>query len=179
MIFQASSDCDLWFPTFRTARQRLQSKKLSKTFIYRFDAETENNFNSAGIPGTELYRYPTHGDDANHIFKTIRHKNLNAMNEKSLKVINLMVDSFTNFVKTGDPSVKNMNITWDPVTSDENLLWGLNINEEYSSMSDLPESDRMGVYDEIWKMEQSGKENLSIRFSLILSLAILPKFLII
>jgi carboxylesterase type B len=169
--FQASSDCDLWFPTFRSIRYRLRSKETSKTFVYRFDADTENNFNSAGTQATALYRYPTHGDDANHIFKTIRHKKLEEMSVEASKVLHLMVTSFTNFAKTGNPSVEEFNVTWPAVSSESNLLRGLNIHENESSVMDFPESRRIGVFDEIWAMERSGAEKLMAKLILVMSIA--------
>lgn len=161
-VFQASADCDLWYPTFRSIRYRLRSGKTSQTFVYRFDAETENNFGAAGVPGTELYRHPTHGDDANHIFKTIRHKKLEDMDKESFKVIQLMVNSFTNFAKSGDPSVTELNLTWPAVLSEDYILRCLNINEKISEVIDFPESDRMGTFDDIWRLERSGSSKIRV-----------------
>lgn len=84
------------------------------------------------------------------------------MNNESFKVIQLMVNLFTNFAKSGDPSVVELNLTWPTVSNEDNILKGLNINENISKVIDFPESDRMETFDEIWRSERSGTTEMRV-----------------
>ena len=57
------SDNDLWFPTQRTTRYRLRAENPAPTYIYRFDALTDNTRSrSRNGDWINLYRYPGHGE---------------------------------------------------------------------------------------------------------------------
>lgn len=76
------------------------------------------------------------------------------MDTKSFNTIQLMVSSWSNFAKTGNPSVEAMNVSWPVVSSEDHILMGLNINEKENFIMDFPETVRMKVFHEIWEMEQ-------------------------
>jgi carboxylesterase type B len=157
------SDNDLWFPTQLTARYRLRAGNKAPTYIYRFDAETEYNVGREIIQGVELYRHPSHGDDSAHLFNSVRHKNFAEINERTRNTVEVMTSSFVNFAAFGDPSVPELGIHWPAVSSEDELLMGLNIHEKRSEVMEFPESKRMHVFTEIWDAERGDgiDENLN------------------
>ena len=86
--------------------------------------------------------------------KNFFHKPIAEMTPEGYQVIQIMVNAFVNFAATGDPRVPEFNITWTPVTSEDELLFGLNIREDRTDLMILPETDRMGVFQEIWNTER-------------------------
>jgi carboxylesterase type B len=151
------SDNDLWFPTQLIARYRLRAGNKAPTFIYRFDADTDYDLIRQMTPGLELYRYPSHGVDMLHLFKSLMHDSLFNVSEETRNVVEVMLTTFTNFAATGDPSSRELGISWPPVTSEDELLMGLNIHETGSKVMVLPESKRMKVFAEIWDAERPEK----------------------
>jgi carboxylesterase type B len=147
-------DVDLWFPAQLIARFRLRAGNKAPTFIYRFDADTDYDITRQTTPGLELYRYPSHGSDMLHVFKSIGHKPLGRVTKGTRDTVELMVTTFTNFAASGDPSSKSLGIFWPPVTSEDELLIGLNIHETGARAEVLPESKRMKVFSEIWDGER-------------------------
>jgi carboxylesterase type B len=106
------------------------------------------------IPGLELYRYPSHGVDMLHLFKSLLHESLFSVSEETKNVVEVMVTTFTNFAATGDPSSRELGINWPPVVSEDELLMGLNIHETESKVMVLPESRRTKVFAQIWDTER-------------------------
>jgi carboxylesterase type B len=152
------SDSDLWFPTLLTARYRLRAGNKASTYIYRFDADSEYNVGKSIIQGINLYRYPSHGDDAAHLFNSIRHRRFDQVSQKTRNTVEMMTTTFTNFAASGDPSAPELGINWPAVKSEDELLVGLNIHETDSKVMVMPESLRMGVFTEIWDTERPEKE---------------------
>lgn len=162
-IMLGFSDNVLWYPAHRTIRYRIQSGSNAKTFVYRFDADSQNNIIKALTPGVELYREPLHVDDVTHLFKTILHKPLAEMDVMSYNTLQLMVSLFTQFAITGSPEIEN--ITWNSVESQElsdSLLIGLNIKENYTQFGTLPEASRMKTFDRIFEIERSGAASMDV-----------------
>ena len=159
-VMFASSDNVLWYPAHRTIRYRQDSGKNAQSFVYRFDADTENNVIKAFLQGVELYREPSHSDDMTHLFKTILHKPLAEMNEVSYNTLQLMVSLFTQFAISGSPEIDN--ITWNSVESqglNNEYLIGLNIQENSTQFGILPEAARAKTFDEIFAMERNKAEH--------------------
>ena len=154
-LFQLFSDNDLWFPTLLTARYRLRAGNKSPTYIYRFDAETDYDIVRNLDSGFEFYRYPSHGIDMLHLFKSVFHKSFSDVSNATRQTVELMTTSFTNFAATGDPSAPELGIYWNPVSSENELLIGLNIHETESEFMVLPEAKRMHVFTEIWDTEMA------------------------
>lgn len=153
-ILFCQTDNLLWYPAHRTIRYRLESGSDAKTFVYRFDADSENNVIKALTPGIELYREPTHSDDMTHLFKTVLHKPFSEMNEVSYNTLQLMVTLFTQFAITGNPETDD--ITWHSVERDGgDFLKGLNIKENSTQFGILPEAARMETFDRIFEMERN------------------------
>lgn len=139
----------------------MKAGNKAPTYVYRFDADTHNNVLKQFIGGVELYREPAHGADLAHLFKTVFHnRTLDEMSPQAYKIVQIMVNTFTNFASTGNPSVSSLRIDWPPVTNDKELLMGLNIVEDDSEIRVFPEERRMRVFDEIWDMEHSAAATL-------------------
>lgn len=148
-------DNEMWFPTHLTARYRLRAGNKA-TYVYRFDADTDYRFPEMLSPGVELYRYPYHGIDTAHLLRTVIHRTFLEVSEETRKTVDLMTTSFTNFATSGDPSVPELGIHWPAVSSENELLMGLNIHETDPKIMVLPEAKRMHVFTEIWDTERAG-----------------------
>lgn len=156
---------DLWYGIHRSVRYRLRSGRPGATYVLRFDADTENSvfkrqFNDI-YPNVKIYREPIHGDEFAYFFKTIYNKPKAEMSPEGLRTLELMVTMLVNFAGTGNPSIPEMNIVWPRITSEHELLMGLNVNENISEVMVFPESDRMPVFDEIFEMERNNTVKLS------------------
>lgn len=139
----------------------MRAGNKASTYVYRFDADTHNNVLKQFIGGVDLYREPAHGADLAHLFKTVFHnRTLDQMTPQAYKIVQIMVNTFTNFAATGNPSVQSLNIDWPPVSNEKELLMGLWIHENTSEVGVFPEERRMRVFDEIWDMEHSGSVTL-------------------
>jgi carboxylesterase type B len=85
-----------------------------------------------------------------HVFKSSTHKPLNEVTQETKNTVDLMVTTFTNFAASGSSSASELEIFWPPVTSEEELLMGLNIHETSARAELLSVSERMKVFTEIW-----------------------------
>lgn len=104
-----------------------------------------------------MYRHPSHGDDAAHLFNSVRYKSFAETSNETKNTVDVMTSSFTNFAATGDPSVPELGIRWPAVSTENELLMGLNIHETESKTKVLvfPETARMHVFAEIWDTERA------------------------
>lgn len=155
-LLSANADLFLWHPAHRTIRYRVEAGS-APTYVYRFDADTENNVVKGLLNGVELYREPTHSDDFAHIFKTILHKPLDEMNQTAYDTLQLMVKMFTDYAIHGSP-LPNV---WLPVTSDNSdMLIGLNVREDGYNFTTIPEAARVKTFDRIFEMERGGTSTI-------------------
>lgn len=128
----------------RIVKQRWSSGGSGRTFVYRFDADSDNNcFSTRNFIDT-IYREPIHMDDLCHLFKT-SFAPVPALNSVGWNTTQLMLSIFTNFAATGNPGVEG----WLASTGVNNLppLWGYNIREVNDLIGPLPEHRRMEVWD--------------------------------
>jgi hypothetical protein len=103
-VFRLSSDNDLWLPTQLIELARLRAGNKAPTFIYRFDAQTDYDVAREFASGIGFYRYPSHGIDMLHLFKTILHRPFEVNQETRNTVEMMTTTSFTNFAAAGDPN---------------------------------------------------------------------------
>lgn len=159
----------LWYAYQRIVKYRLQSETNAKTFVYRFDAETENNILRTLLPGVALYRQPMHGEELPHLFESIFTKSMEEVEVNTRNTIELMVSLFTNFAKNGEPSRTGLP-DWSPVTTDAletgDYLTGLNIQEDATQFGSLPEATRMHVFETIFELEQNQEENSAVSYTI-------------
>lgn len=153
-LMQVGNDFVLWHQTARVVKSREKSGKGAKTFVYRFDYDSENNFMKKFSKVSEKYREPVHGDDCFYLFKPSMFGPTPALDSEGFKGINLMLNIFTGFAATGNPNVAEIgeNVEWQPAKFNEPLK-GLNINETTCEFLVLLENDRIKVFDEIFIKE--------------------------
>lgn len=171
-IMKVFADNVLWYPAHRAIRYRQQSDGGGSTFVYRFDADSQNNVLKELLilqyPSARLYREPGHSDDFTHLFKTLMHKPLTEMNQVSYDTLKQMITLFTNFAESGKPTGMAGAANWTTVEDkhrenpdNEDFLFGLNIQENRTSLDYLPEATRAQVFDQIWDMERGSAGSLA------------------
>ena len=149
-LMHVMNDKFLWHPISRVVRSRENSRKGGKSFVYRFDIDSDNNLLKKIMKIDEKYREPAHADDVYYIFKaTLGHAP--SIESPGFKGIKLMLSIFTEFASTGNPNVPELgdNVEWEPATFIEPLK-GININEEKCEVIVLPEAERIKVFDDIF-----------------------------
>jgi cholinesterase len=139
------NDSVLWHPMRRIIKSRNNSNKSGKTFVYRFDIDSENNLFKSFMK-IDKYREPIHGDDVCYFFKSTMLGPNPEQSSPAFKYIELMVSILTQFAATGNPNVAELGVEWTPATFDEPLR-GVNINEQKSEAMIFPESERMDQFD--------------------------------
>jgi cholinesterase len=146
---QAMNDYGLWHPLSRIVRSRENSNKSGKSFIYRFDYNSENNLFKKFTKLDDIDE-AIHGDDVPYLFTTPFLGSPPAIDSVGFKRIKLMLSTFTEFAKTGNPNVDELgDVEWLPATFDEPFL-GININQEKCKILVLPEAERVKAIDEIF-----------------------------
>lgn len=93
-----------------------------------------------------------------HLFRSISHTPFDVMSVETKNTIDLMTSTFTNFAAFGDPSVVELGIEWPAISSENELLMGLNIHEKDTNVEVFPETKRMHVFAEIWDTERAESE---------------------
>lgn len=149
-IIHIMNDNAIWYPITRIVRSRERSGAGGKSFVFRFDIDSENNLLAEKYLVNKKYREPTHGDDNFYIFKS----NLGPtppIDSPGFKGIRLMLSLFTEFATHGNPVVPELGegVDWKPATFEEPLK-GINIDENGSTVMILPESERVKVFDKIF-----------------------------
>lgn len=156
-LIQVYNDSCLWHPMYRVIKNRLESGGGGKTFSYRFDYVTENNLWREFFKIDKSIEGACHGDDVCYIFRT---KGLEGENFKleidslASKGMKIMTSMIANFAKDGNPNVDELkNVEWIEV-SKENPAFGMNINEEKSKMMNLPEFERVKIFDDFYHEQE-------------------------
>lgn len=149
-IMHIMNDNAIWYPITRIVRSRERSGAGGKSFVFRFDIDSENNLLAEKYLVNKKYREPTHGDDNFYIFKS----NLGptpSIDSPGFKGIRLMLSLFTEFATHGNPVVPELGegVDWTPATFEEPLK-GINIDENKCEVMVLPETERVKVFDEIF-----------------------------
>jgi carboxylesterase type B len=151
-LIQVSNDAFLWHPMYRSNMMRLTHGR-GKTFNYRFDYVTENNLFRKMFKFDDSIPEATHGDDVGYIFRFQELEGDDfklALNSKAFEGIKTMVAVFTEFAKTGNPNVHHLkDVEWTPATL-EQPFWGINLSEKGSKMMELPEYQRVKVFNQFF-----------------------------
>ena len=148
-LMNLANDNALWHPASRIIRSRAKSNKGGKSFVYRFDIDSDNNLLKKFLGISDKFREPTHGDDVFYLFKSTIGP-APAIESPGFEGIKLMLSVFTSFAATGNPNVPELGgVEWEPATYDEPLK-GLNINEKKCEFIVLPENERIKVFDKIF-----------------------------
>lgn len=148
-VMHAMNDNAMWHPITRVVRSRELSGRGSKSFVYRFDIDSNNNLFKKAWNVNQNYREPTHGDDVCYLFKS----NIGpspALESPGFEGIKLMLSVFTEFAWHGNPNVQELGeVEWEPATFDQPLR-GININEQQCEITEFPEAERVKIFDEIF-----------------------------
>ena len=126
----------------------MSSEGNGKTYLYRFDANT-------GLNKMKVYnkveKYPgaTHGDMTFYIF-SCAYVSPPSSDSKEFEMITKVIAMITNFASSGNPNDSVLRC-WEPVVTAKPPLNCLNISEKTIELQSLPESDRLMIWDTIYK----------------------------
>lgn len=142
-----------WHGLHRTIYGRINSKKLAKTYVYRFsvDSDTYNHYRiyfcDKNVRGT------AHADDLSYIFKNV-FSDVPPPNSFEYRVMTEMIGLFSQFAaNNGNPNGKVTDI-WEPVGEEIGPYKCLNITNDGLEFTDFPEQKRMELWDSMYEKEQ-------------------------
>lgn len=156
-LLAVNNDFILNHAMYRILSSRLKNG-TGKSYAYRFDYVTKNNCMRNLYKVDESFEGAAHGDDCSFIFRMKGMEGENfSLNEDPLmlKGIKLMTGIITNFATTGNPNGPELkDISWTPVTL-EAPFFGLNINEKGSKMMELPEYQRLQIFNKLFEEQNT------------------------
>lgn len=143
--FYYHGDSQFWHGIQRAIKSRLQTNGKGKTFTYRFDISTKQNIfralmNASEFEGTEhgaCVCYITFG----RMFPQP------AIDSVEFKNIKKMIGIIANFAIYGNHGIAE----WEDNKSLELPLKCFNLTKDGDTFIDLPEADRLKVWDEIYR----------------------------
>lgn len=121
----------------------------ANTYLFRFDVDAELNMFKASKKAQQ-YRGACHADDLFYLFTTDYHPPPSS-DSREFKTIERMIGIFTSFARTGNPNcaeVSNLKII--PCNGDTSELKCVNITENNVTEMELPEINRMKVWDSVY-----------------------------
>lgn len=147
LFCQYSTDRHFWHGIQNAVKSRIFYEGNGETFLFRFDASTQLNFLKK-YNKIEDYPGAVHGDTLFYMFAP---KNVAPPPPDSIEfeMITKTVDWMTTFAITGSPQTKDIN--WNPVETIKPPLNCLNMSEKKFEMISLPESDRLMIWDTVYK----------------------------
>lgn len=146
--FYFAGDYFFWHGIQRAALLRASAAK-AKTFLYRFDILTKLNYfksfsKSEDYPGTE------HGADFCYLFKGT-FMPPPAIESIEFENVKKTVEIFTNFAINGNPNCDWFSDEWKALKSTELPLKAMNIGTDKCEFIDLPETERLSVWNKIFE----------------------------
>ena len=148
--FYYMNDHLFWHGIQRVVLSRAAASKKGKTYLYRFDIITDLN-HLRKVGKNEDYPGSEHMADVFHLF-TGDFAPLPAIESKEFENVKKTVAIWTNFAITGDPNCSEIgDDKWLPVESTNLPLKCLNIGTDNCKFIDLPETERLGVWNSIFK----------------------------
>lgn len=148
LFCQYSTDRHFWHGIQNTVKSRVNSSNAGKTYLYRFEASTELNMLKK-YNKIEHFQGAVHGDTTFYMFLGA-HVKPPALDSKSFETVTKVITLLTNFASSGNPDGKGLN-DWQPVASIKPPLNCLNISEKKAELVALPESDRLMIFDTVYK----------------------------
>lgn len=144
--FQYASDLHFMHGIYRAVLSRIHSRGKGKTYFYRFDLKTDLNLMKLFCAD---YEGASHGDDCTYVFKPdFPGIPTPEIDSKEHNLVKKVVSYLTSFIINGDPNGLDNEGNWEIVTSEQPLKC-LNIANNSSEMIELPELNRLKVWDEI------------------------------
>ncbi|CRK95644.1 CLUMA_CG009102, isoform A [Clunio marinus] len=151
LFCQYSTDRLFWHGLQNCVKSRVASDGKGKTFLYRFDVDTKLNvlkqYNKCdNLTGA------IHGDTIFYLFSSI-YLDPPEISSKEYEMITKMISLWTNFATTGNPNNPNnpKEQDWVHISNVKYPLNCLNISGKQIEMISLPESDRLMIWDTIYK----------------------------
>ena len=149
LFCQYSTDRHFWHGLQNVVKSRINSECEGETYLYRFAACTELNilkkYNKCeDFPGA------SHGDTMFYLFSSA-FLTPPTIDSKEFELLKKMTELWTNFASSGNPNDAWEINDWEPVISSKPPLPCLNISEKKIEMMSLPESDRLMIWDTVFK----------------------------
>ena len=146
--FFYAGDYYFWHGLQRVAQIRA-SRAKGKTYFYRLDIVTKMNFFKSF---SKMDHYPGtgHGEDLIYLFHGT-YQDPPAIGSIEFENIKKCVDIFTTFAINGDPNCKSCGDVWTPMESAELPIKVLNIATEKNEFIELPETERLAVWNKIYE----------------------------
>uniref|UniRef100_A0A1L8DM61 Carboxylic ester hydrolase n=1 Tax=Nyssomyia neivai TaxID=330878 RepID=A0A1L8DM61_9DIPT len=144
-----------WHGIQRTLLSRLNAQEAGPTYLYRFnfDSPTFNHYRILMCGKT--VRGVCHADDLSYIFKNIIAKEVPDASTPEFKTIQIMVNLLVSFATNSDPNCEAIEPTvWHPINQQTTPFRCLNISNNEVTMIDLPETERMALWDSMYKKNQ-------------------------
>lgn len=148
LFCQYTTDRHYWHGIQNTVKSRVNGDGRGKTYLYRFDASTDLNAMKK-YNKLENFSGATHGDSVFYMFASA-FVTPPGMETKEYEVMMKTITLFTNFALTGNPNDADLR-DWIPVNSVKPPLNCLNLTEKKIELISLPESDRLMIWDTIYK----------------------------
>lgn len=115
-----------------------------KTYVYRFNVQSNNHCFSKLNHVPEIYRQPIHMDELCYLFKP-EFEEVHERNSIEWDATERMVDLFVNFATHRSPEYAG----WDHSTTDRAELWGCTIYANEFECDEFPEAKRMKIWDDM------------------------------
>ncbi|KAH8250292.1 hypothetical protein KR026_010217, partial [Drosophila bipectinata] len=141
-----------WHGFNRTLNARLAYAK-APTYFYRFDFDSPTfNFYRTKFCGDNIKTGVAHADDLSYLWRNAASWKLEK-SSKEYQTIQRMIGIWTAFAASSNPNCPEIGeVIWKPSTK-ENPKLVLNISDEVKVI-DLPEYEKLQVWDGIYKPEQ-------------------------
>jgi cholinesterase len=149
LFCQFSSDRHFWHGLQNAVKSRINSEGEGETYFYRFDASTDLNILKK-YNKCESFQGATHGDTIFYLFSSA-FLTPPTIDSKEFELIKKMTELWTNFAANGSPNDAWEISDWEPVVTTKPPLVCLNISEKKIEMIALPESDRLMIWDTLFK----------------------------
>lgn len=150
--FNYIGDLYFWHGIQRIILSRAAASKIKKgkTYVYRFDVVTELNFLKRSSKNDE-FSGSEHTADLFHLFKGT-FAPLPSIDSIEFENIKKTVAIFTSFAINGNPSCPEIgDDEWVPNDSTDLPLKCLNIGTEACNFVELPETERLNVWNSIYQ----------------------------
>lgn len=109
------------------------------------------------VAADEYAKYPgaSHCDELPYLFKTGKETKISppTLDSKEFDMIQKMTETFTTFASLGDPNNHEIHEHWEDIQSKETPFRCMNINQDETKMMQLPESERLKTWNEIFEQE--------------------------
>lgn len=151
------TDLLFWHGIHRAILSRVNSLERGPTYVYRFNFDSEHFNHYRVFMCGKGVRGVCHADDLSYLFSNDLEQKVPDAKSAEWKVIQTMVDLWTNFAITGNPnhpqSPHLKGVKWEPLANNSNKYKVLNIKETLQ-VTESPEAARMAYWDSMYENNQ-------------------------